>query len=154
MIVTATNTAPTPKTTKRGTPPWPALVVVALIVILVIGTGVAYLGASGGPTKYACMSISHQGGEVQITTTGLLHYLKQQYYITCTEGSSLPSNVYTSACLTITPQVVLAGIGVGASTNYYYLSAPANAIAVAGAPPLVNGSEIITPSAISLSVRC
>jgi hypothetical protein len=153
-IFSAAPARPSPPGAKRGMPPISPMLVIALIAIVVVATGVGFFETSGGPTSYACMSISHQGSDIKITTSGLVHFLKQQYYITCTEGSSLPSSTYKSSCLTITPQVVLSAIGVGASTNYYYLSASGHAITLVGAAPPVNGTEIITPTAISLSVSC
>ncbi len=131
------------------------IVVIILIAITVVATGVGFLATSGGPTNYACMSVAHQGSNLQVTTTGLLHYLKAQYYVTCNEGSSLPTSALTTSCLTVTPQVVPAPIGVGASTYYYYLSTSAgHTITLVGAPAPSNGTEIITPTTISLTVSC
>jgi len=131
------------------------IVVIILVAITVVATGVAYLATSSGPTGFACMSVTHQGSEVQVKTTGLLHYVKAQYYVTCNEGSNLPASTLTTSCLTITPQIVPASIGIGAATYYYYLSASAgHAITLQGAPAPTNGTEIITPAAISLSVSC
>jgi hypothetical protein len=129
-------------------------VVLVLIAIVVIGTGVAYVETASGPTSYACLSIAHQGNNEQVTTTGMLHYVKSQYYISCSEGSSLPTSQYTASCLTISPKTIPATIGLGASTEYYYLSANGNAITLNGAPAPTNGTEIITPQGISLSVSC
>jgi hypothetical protein len=130
------------------------MLLIVLIVILVVATGVGYLQTSGGATNYACMSISHQGSDVKVTTVGLVHYLKQQYYITCDEGANLPANTFTSSCLTITSQAVPSSIGFGAGTSYYYLSTTGHAVTLVGAPAPTNGTEIITPSSISLSVSC
>ena len=91
------------------------MVIIALIVIVAIGTGVAYAETSGGATTYGCMSIAHQGGNEQITTSGLIHYVKAEYY---------------------------------------YISAAGNAIALSGAPAPTNGTEIITPAGVSISVTC
>jgi hypothetical protein len=154
MILTATPTTTPSQGGKRGTPSIALMVVIALLAIVVVGTGVGYFETAGGVTNYACMSVTHQGSDISVTTTGMVHLLKGQYYVTCTEGSNLPSTTYKSSCLTITPKVVVAGIGVGASTNYYYLSAAGQAITLACAAPLTNGTEIITPAGISLSVSC
>jgi hypothetical protein len=125
-----------------------------LIVVVVIVTGASYLSTANGPTSYACISIAHQGSSEQIKTTGLLHYAQSQYYISCSEGSSLPTSQYTASCLTISPKTIVASIGLGASTEYYYISANGNAITLNGAPTPVNSTEYVDPGAISLSVAC
>ncbi len=128
--------------------------VIVLLAIAVVGTGVAVIETSSGPTHYACLQISHQDSTVTVTTTGLLHYLDAAYYISCNEGSSLPTGTFTSSCLTISPQNIPATIGVGASTEYYHLSASGHTITLVGAPAPTNGTEIITPAGISLSISC
>ena len=130
------------------------MVLVVLLAIVVIGTGAGFVATSTGPTSYSCISLSHQGSNVLVKTTGLIHYFKSQYYITCTEGSSLPTSPLTYSCLTITPQSLLAPIGVGATTYYYYLSAPGHTITLQGAPAPTNGTEIINPWAVSLLSSC
>jgi hypothetical protein len=154
MILAGTPTTASSQGAKRSMPPISPILVVVLIVIVMVATGVGYIQTSGSAKEYACMTVLHQGSDVSVSTTGLVHFLNQQYYISCTEGSSLPSSTYKSSCLTITPQVVPSAIGVGASTNYYYLSAGGHAITLTGAPPPTNGTEIITPAGISLSVSC
>jgi hypothetical protein len=148
------STTPQPAATRRGRPAFTPMVLVVLLAIAVIGTGAGYVVTSSGPTGYSCMSLSHQGTNVQLKTTGLVHYLKSQYYVTCTEGSPLPTSPLTLSCLTITPQSLVAPIGVGATTYYYYLSAPGHTITLQGAPAPTNGTEIITPAAISLLANC
>jgi len=131
------------------------IVVIILIVIVAIATGVGVLETATGPTTYSCMTISHQGNQLTLKTSGLVHYVKAQYYVTCNEGSTLPTNTLTTSCLTITPQYVPSSIGVGVGTNYFYLSTTSgHAIALQGAPAPTNGTEITTPAAISLSVSC
>ena len=128
--------------------------IVGLIVIVVIGTGAGIASSAGGPAGYACMSISKSGSGVDLTTTGLIHYLNNQYYISCSEGSSLPTGQYKASCLTISPKTVPAAIGSGASTEYYYISASGSAINLVGAPAPTNGTEIITPASVSLQTPC
>jgi len=130
------------------------MVILVLIVIVVVATGVGYAVTSSGPTSYACISITHQGSNQKITTTGLLHYVKSQYYISCSEGSSLPTSKYNASCLTISPHTIPAAIGLGASTEYYYISANGNAITLNGAPAPVNSTEYINTASISLSIAC
>jgi hypothetical protein len=154
MIRSETSTTPPPAAAARKMPPLLPVVIIALIVIVAIATGVGVVDTSGGPTSYACLDIAHQGSNELITTSGLLHYLKSEYYVSCSEGSNLPTNQYKASCLTISPQNVPAAIGSGASTEYYYISAAGNSITLNGAPPPINGTEIITPASISLSVTC
>jgi hypothetical protein len=156
LILTATPTTPSsPQGAKRAMPQVSPILIIVLLVIVAVVTGVGYVATSGGATSYACISIAHQGSSLSVTTTGLVHFLKQQYYISCTEGSSLPANAYKSSCLTISPLLVPAPIGTGASTDYYYLSSSSgHAITLVGAAALTNGTEIIPPAAISLSVSC
>jgi len=151
------SAAPTTSTVEGAAKKRPALlpiVLLALIVIVVVATGVGYAQTASGPTSYACISVAHQGSTQKITTTGLLHYVKSQYYISCNEGSPLPSSSYHASCLTISPRTIPAPIGVGASTEYYYISANGNAITLNGAPTPVNSTEYINPAAISLSIAC
>jgi hypothetical protein len=154
MIRSATSTTSSPEAAAKSRPALLPFAVLVLIAIVVIATGVAYVQASSGPTSYACISIAHQGNNEKITTTGMLHYQQSQYYISCSEGSSLPASQYTASCLTISPQTVPAKIGLGASTEYYYISANGKAITLNGAPTPTNATEIITPTAVSLSVSC
>lgn len=130
------------------------MVILALIVIVVIGAGVAAAQGTGGPTKYSCMTITRSGSTVTVTTSGLIHYVGAQYYITCNEGSSLPASGITSSCLTITPKTILAPIGVGASTEYYYLSSSGSSLTIHGVPAPTNDTEWITPAGLSLSTSC
>jgi hypothetical protein len=130
------------------------LVIFALIAIVAIGTGVAVAEGSGGPATYACMSITHNGSTVVVTTTGLIHYVGTQYYISCNEGSALPSKVLSSSCLTISPKTILAPIGVGAATEYYYFSSTGSSVTINGAPAPTNNTEWITPAGLSLTTTC
>lgn len=154
MILSATTAASSPGAGATKRPPLAPLVVLALIVIVVVVTGIAYAETATGPTGYACMSITHQGSDLKITTTGLLHYVGSAYYISCNEGSSLPTSTYKSACLTISPRTILAPIGVGASTEYYYISSGGSPLTLQGAPTPVNATEFINPAGISLTAAC
>jgi hypothetical protein len=153
MIRSATSTT-SPQGTTKARPSLVPIVILVLIAIAVIATGAGYLSTSSGPTSYACISISHQGGNEQVKTTGLLHYTQSQYFISCNEGSSLPTSQYTASCLTISPKTIVPPIGLGASTEYYYISANGNAITLNGAPAPVNSTEYVDPTTISLSVAC
>jgi len=155
MILTATPTTPQPGGAARSRPALVPLLVIALLAIAVVGTGVAYVETAGGAKSYACISVSNSANEVTVTTSGLLHYTGGQYFISCGEGSALPTSYFTSSCLSISPSTILAKIGAGASTEYYYLSAPAgHTINLVGATPMANGGEIIVMAGVSLTVSC
>jgi len=130
------------------------IVILVLIAIVVIATGLSYLNTATGPTGYACISITHQSSTELVKTTGLLHYARSQYYISCSEGSSLPTSQYTASCLTISPKTVVPPIGLGASTEYYYISANGNSITLNGAPAPANSTEYVNTAALSLSIAC
>lgn len=153
MVLSTASTAPSQAAkSKPGILPVALLV---LIVVVAIATGIGVLDTSGGPSHYACITISHQGGSVDVSTTGLLHYLDSGYYISCNEGSSLPTNQYKTSCLTISPKTIPATIGVGAATEYYYISSGGSPVTLQGAPaPVVNGTEYINPAGLSLSIAC
>jgi hypothetical protein len=125
-----------------------------LLVIAAAATGIGVVATSAGPRNFACLTIAQNGNTLHVTTSGLIHYLKGQYYITCTEGSSLPTTPLTISCLTITPKLQLSSLGIGASTYYYYLSAPGHEMTVQGAPNPVDGAEIVTPANASISATC
>ena len=155
MILAATPTTSQPAGATRSRPALVPLLVIALLAIAVVGTGIAYVETAGGAKSYACLSVSNSGNVVTVTTSGLLHYTGGQYYISCGEGSSLPITYFTSSCVTISPSLVPAKLGVGASTEYYYLSATAgHTINLVGAAPLASGGEIITMAGVSLTVSC
>ena len=154
MIVSATTQSPSPEAPSSKPPSLTAVVILALIVIVAVGTGIAYAQSTSGPAQYACISISHNGGSQRITTSGLLHYTGSTYYISCSEGSSLPTGTYSASCLTISPKTIPAAIGLGASTEYYYISSNGHAISIQGAASPVNATEFITPAGITLTVSC
>ena len=148
---TVAKTQGSPLTKMNAVP----LVIIVLIALAVIGTGLGYYETSKGGTNFACMNVTHSGNQVQVTSGGLLHYVGSQYYISCGEGSSLPTSFFSSSCLTITPHVQPATIGVGASTEYYYLaSTNGSPVTLQGTAPLANGGEVINMNGVSLSVSC
>lgn len=152
-----TTTAPPEKAekAKRQAPSLLSVVIIVLVLVAAAVSGVAYLSARSGPTHYACMAVKDSDGTVTVTTTGLLHYVSNQYYVSCNEGSALPTSELKSACLSITPQTIPAKIGVGAATEYYYLSSSGgHTIQLQGAAPMSNGDEIIETAGISLVTAC
>ncbi len=153
LILSTTTTAP-PAAAAPRRPSLAPMLILVLIGIVVVATGVGFLATATGPTHYACLSVSKQGSDVTVTTSGMLHYLPSGYYISCSEGSSLPTGPYQNSCLKISPKTVPAAIGLGASTQYYYISAPGHSITLQGAPAPVNATEYIAPAGLSLSVAC
>ena len=154
-MIRSTSSTTTPSgAAERKRPALAPLVILVLIGIVVIATGAAYVSGASGPTHYACMNISRQGNEVTVTTTGLLHYLNAGYYVSCSEGSSLPISKYQNSCLTISPKTVSPSIGLGASTEYYYISSTGNLISLKGASTPVNATEFTSPAGLSLTVAC
>jgi hypothetical protein len=153
MFQSATSTAP-PAGTPRKRPALLPIVIVVLIVIVAIGTGAAYAAGASSGTSYACITVSHQGSSETIKTTGLLHWVNSQYYISCNEGSNLPTSRYSASCLTITPKTIPASIGVGASTEYYYISSNGSPISLSGATAPTNATEFINPANIFLTITC
>jgi hypothetical protein len=154
MIRSATPATAPSEAAPRKRPPVLSLVILVLLAIVVIATGVGVVSSSTGPAHYACMSISRSGSDVSVTTSGLIHYVKAQYYISCNEGSPLPTSKYRNDCLTISPQTIPASIGLGASTEYYYFSANGSPITLQGAPTPTNTTEITVPAGISISIAC
>lgn len=153
MIQSATSTAP-PAGTPKKRPALLPIVILVLIVIVAIGTAAAYASGASSGTSYACMTISHQGSSETITTTGLLHWVDSQYYISCNEGSNLPTSKYSASCLTVSPKTIPAGIGVGAATVYYYISSNGSPISLSGASAPTNATEFINPANIFLTITC
>jgi hypothetical protein len=153
MTQSATSTTPAAGT-QRKRPALLPIVILVLIVIVAIGTGAAYASGASSGTSYACITITHQGSSETIKTTGLLHWAGSQYYISCNEGSNLPTSKYTASCLTISPKTIAASIGKGASTEYYYISSGGSQISLSGAMTPTNATEFINPSAIFLTITC
>lgn len=154
MKLSATPSVSSAEGKARRTPLGASTIILVLIAVVVVATGVGVAGHLSGPASYACMSISHDGNQVKVTTSGMIHYVKAQYYISCNEGSPLPTGEYKASCLTVTSQTFTSSVGSGASTQYYYLSGGANGISIQGAPAPANGTEIINPANVSLTATC
>ena len=144
------STPPTPDSTqtkKTGRSNVQLIVVVAIIAVAAL-SGVVVLHHIG-PVHYACLSISSQNGAVDVSTSGIIHYTGTQYYVSCNEGSDLPTSADSYSCLMVKPDLVTSPYPGAASTYYYYLSATAGKISLQGAA--ANSTEIITPATASAS---
>jgi hypothetical protein len=131
-----------------------SLPMVILIVALVIAAVVAGVGltSSSGATVYGCMSISNQGGNVKITTSGIIHATGGQYFVTCAEGDDNPTASTTVSCLTINPHTETYAYPDSGTETWYYLSAPGHTITV---PPVsVNSTEVLQPTTATITVTC
>lgn len=126
------------------------LVVIAALVLG--GAGLSLASGSSGAVKIACLSVSQHGSTVELTTSGLIHVKSASYYISCNEGTTLPTSPTTVSCLTITPQSTVSPYPGGQTTYVYYLNAPANSISIQGAA--ANSTEIIQPTNATISVNC
>lgn len=128
------------------------LVILAIVVVGLIALGVGAMASSGGSTSYACMRISQSGGTVSVTTSGLVHLQTGSYYISCNEGSSLPTASTSFSCLTITPKSTVSPYPGGQTTYVYYLAAPASSVSVQGNG--ANATEVLQPANVALSINC
>jgi hypothetical protein len=131
----------------------PLLLVLAVMVAVLVGAaaGSTILG-SPGVTTYACASIARDGSTLHVTTNGLIHRSGSQYYLTCSEGATLPSTSVTVSCLTIAPQTSSAPYPGGSTTQDYYLSSLGHTITLMGAP--ANATEVLQPTNAWLQVTC
>ncbi len=131
-----------------------SLPMVLLIVALVIAAVVAGIGltTSSGATVYGCMSISNQGGNVKIDTSGIIHVAGSQYYVTCAEGDANPTTSTSVSCLTINPHTETYTYPDSGTETWYYLSAPGHTITI---PPVsVNSTEVLQPTTSTITVTC
>jgi hypothetical protein len=131
------------------------LPVVFLIVALVIAAG--FIGAglrssASGTTTYGCITLSQQGTNVKVVTSGILHVSGTQYYVTCAEGDSNPTTPATLSCLTITPQLKAFSYPGESPATWYYLSAPGHTITAPA--PSDNSSELLQPANATVEVSC
>jgi hypothetical protein len=125
--------------------------VIAIIIIVVLGFG-AVEHSSSASVQYACISVDHQGTDLVVSTSGIIHVSGSDYYFSCSEGSPLPTSSLTVSCLTVSPQEVSSPYPGAASTYYYHLTTKTGTISLQGAP--VNATEVIAPSSASVLVTC
>jgi hypothetical protein len=125
--------------------------VIVIIIVVVLGL-VAVEHSSSASVQYACISVDHQGSNLAVTTSGIIHVSGSDYFFSCSEGSPLPTTSLTVSCLTVTPQEVTPPYPGAASTYYYHLTTKTGTISLQGAP--VNATEIIAPSSASVLVAC
>jgi hypothetical protein len=127
---------------------------VILIIALVVAAVVAGVGltSSSGATVYGCMSITNQGGNVKIETSGIIHVAASQYYVTCAEGDDNPTTSTSVSCLMINPHTETYAYPDSGTETWYYLSAPGHTITT---PPLsANSTEVLQPTTATITVAC
>jgi hypothetical protein len=146
----AVSSPPVSRSPKRLT----LLLVVAIVVAAIVGVAAASSTILGEPgaTNYGCATITHNGNALHVTTTGLIHRKGTQFYITCSEGATLPSGSVTVSCLTIGPQTSTTPYPGGSTTQDYYLSTHGQVITLQGAP--ANATEVLQPTNAWLQVTC
>jgi hypothetical protein len=142
----ASSTGKLPKLSSLST-----IVLIVLLVLVAIGVGIG-ITSSSASTQYACLSISHQGNNVDITTNGIFHISGSQNYVACPEGTTAPTSPTTVSCVTITPQVHDFPYPDASPYIWYYITATGHAITVPGAA--ANSTELIPPPDIMIQVSC
>jgi hypothetical protein len=151
-VIPKSETTPNSPETKPAARSRTSLVL-AIVIIVVVGLAFgAVVHTSSGSVQYACMTIDHQGSNLDITTSGIIHFSGTEYYLSCVEGSPLPTSSTSVSCLTVSPQIETATYPGAASTYFYYLSAKTGTITLQGAA--ANATEIISPSSASILVTC
>jgi hypothetical protein len=158
MLGEVPSVIPKPESTPDSSETKPAarsrtslILVVAIIIILALAFG-AVVHTSSGSVQYACMTIDRQGNNVDITTSGLIHVSGTGYYLSCNEGSPLPTGSLSVSCLTVNPQQTAPPFPGAASTYYYYLTTKTGTISLQGAA--ANATEITQPTSASFLVSC
>ena len=149
----AENTPQTAKASGNSTLRSRLPLIVLIIFLAIAAAGVAAGAASSsGATQLSCLSITHQGSGLQITTNGLVHISGTQYYVACPEGSNPVTSSTSVSCLTIAPQEHNFSYPDAAPYLWYYLVAPGHAITIPGA--VANATEIIPPPDVTIQVSC
>jgi hypothetical protein len=129
------------------------IVLIVILAIAAVGIVASVRAETSGPYQYACLSVDQQGGELSVTTSGLIHYSGSQYYISCNEGSTSPTASSTVSCLTITPQTPSSPYPLGSGMSVlYYLNANGHPVTLQGAP--ANATEITQPASVTIQVNC
>lgn len=126
-----------------------------LVVLVVIGLAATAAGSISGKTntlQYGCMTATAGGSNVDISTTGLIHYTGSQYYITCAEGAAEPTTSGSLSCLSITPKTITSPYPSAAPAFWYYLSARGGSITIQGAPS--NSTVLTQPNSAIVVVTC
>jgi hypothetical protein len=151
-VIPKSESTSNPSETKPAARPRTSLVlVVALIIIAGLAFG-AVVHSSSGSVQYACMTINHQGNNVDVTTSGLIHVSGSDIYLSCSEGSPLPTSSTSVSCLTVNPQLETPPYPGAASTYYYHLTTSTGSITLQGAA--ANTTEVTPPSSVSILVTC
>lgn len=152
MSTTENNDGATKAQKKAGPPRSGIIVLVVVLVLAALALGIGFTTSSSA-TSYACMSLTHQGNDVELATSGIIHESGSQYYIVCPEGISNVNTGITFSCLTITPKTTTYPYPDASTYNWYYLSAPGHTITIP--PTATNSSEVLqTLGSSTVVVSC
>jgi hypothetical protein len=150
------STAPKETTQAKGNRTWQSYVPIAILVVLVaIGLAATAAGSipgKSGTVQYGCITATTMGNTVDLSTTGLIHHVGAEYYITCAEGAAEPLSSVSVSCLTISPKTITSPYPSAAPAFWYVLSATGGTIAIQGA---ASNSTIVTqPTSAYVAVTC
>jgi hypothetical protein len=129
----------------------PIVILIVVLAVAAVGVGIG-LQSSSGSTQLACLSIVHDGSNLEITTVGIVYISGSTYYVACPEGTTPFTAPVSVSCLTISPQVHNFDYPDAAPYLWYYLSAPGHTIAFPGSA--ANSTEIIPPPDVTIQVNC
>ena len=128
-------------------------ILAVVLAVVIIGTAVGVAGTASRGFEYACLSATRSGSGVDVTTTGLIHHLGSQYFISCAEDASgATAGAASYSCLTVTPRVSSSTYPDGSSASDYYLTAAGGSMMLVGAPG--NATVVTQPSTASIEVTC
>ncbi len=130
----------------------PIVLLIIVLVVAAVTVGLGLRSASSGSTVYGCITLSQQGTNVKVVTSGIIHVSATQYYITCPEGAANPTSPITVSCLTVSPHLKVFNYPGESPSNWYYLSAPGHIITAPA--PSDNSSEVLQPANATIEVSC
>ncbi|MGA2665475.1 MAG: hypothetical protein ABSF83_11065 [Nitrososphaerales archaeon] len=128
------------------------VILIVVLAIVIIGTGVGIASTSSNGFQYACLSATRSGSDVDVTTTGLMHHIGSQYFISCAEGATVSAVTASYSCMTVSPRTTSSNYPAGSVAYDYYLTAAGGSIALVGAP--VNATVVTQPTTASIEVTC
>ena len=151
-VIPKSDSTPNPSESKPAARSRTSLFLMVVIIVIVGLAFGAVVHSSSGSIQYACMTIDHQGNNLVVTTSGIIHVSGTEYYLSCGEGAPLPTSSTSVSCLTVNPRINTPAYPGAASTYYYYLTARTGTVSLQGAA--TNATEIISPSSVSILVTC
>ncbi|MDA4136224.1 MAG: hypothetical protein OK449_04390 [Thaumarchaeota archaeon] len=128
------------------------VILIVVLAITAVAVGVGVQSSSSNSSQYGCISFVHQGNNLEVTTSGIIHISGSQYYVSCAEGVTDPTTPTTVSCLTISPHASISPYPDASTAYWYYLSAPGHTITVPNAS--TNSSEVLQPANPTIMVSC